>query len=916
MRRLVVLLIFCGLVACSNSEIVSSSEADVKPDTFPGMMRVLASSVFTVLGTDDSQARSNERPSMKVLFDYDFSIGRHEVTCDEFNSLMQSSIGLALACEDGNMPATNVTFYDAVLFANERSKSEKLDTAYTYASGKFDSEGHCVNLEGFAYHPEVSAYRLPTEAEWVLVAGQKWNTQKAWTAENSDYRLHRVCELSDSTEICDIMGNAMEWVNDWMGPFRDVTVENFVGAPDGGSIGERVVKGGSYRNQASFITLYGRGDVYTVTSATRADYVGFRLAFGQVPDAKWMGRDGDANPNRIVGIAEATTMRAFTGTYKVKLAFRNDVSGNLAYIDYSGGTSSVVEIVDTLDVFHPEISPDGERVAFCTRLEGVSGVSSLYVRDLNAEGTNLVKLDVESAAIPRWRVLANGDTVIVYVTDAGNNKDDAAFRASSTWQVRFSNGRFGTPEKLFDGAYHGGISEDNSLAVTGARLLRARVADSGSTVTGNARDTTWYDGEQACNASLAKDSSKRTLFLDFGGKAGRTFVGKDYGTHERMLVVDSTGALIQSVAAPAGYSFDHSEWVVGRNLAVATLLNAGGAHQKVVLVDFGDSSVVDLVEGDELWHPSLWARPVVLPDADSPIDLDSAGAYLSESHELEQVRFRIKLEKFWKRIDSTKVFLAGSSRMEMGVGPEIYPEWEMLNFGVTGIDPARDYYFIRNYALNHSQNLKAIVVSVDLDGWHCYEDHLELVLLGGPGYVYDASHDFWKDGVPKGFVEAVENSYPAPLEEVNSFSVRGGLFPPSRGWDADAVEILKDSVFTEKEMACVNARIEDLMAIVDIASERDIYVIGIIFPQAPQYRETGSFGLYGLQRSVAKKKIAYLDSLAKAKPYFVLMDENKMGNHDYTDEMAQNRDHLSYKGAVQMTARLDSVLKTLKWTSK
>ena len=106
------------------------------------------------------------------------------------------------------------------------------------------------------------------------------------------------------------------------------------------------------------------------------------------------------------------------------------------------------------------------------------------------------------------------------------------------------------------------------------------------------------------------------------------------------------------------------------------------------------------------------------------------------------------------------------------------------------------------------------------------------------------------------------------------------------------------------------------MAIVDIASERDIYVIGIIFPQAPQYRETGSFGLYGLQRSVAKKKIAYLDSLAKAKPYFVLMDENKMGNHDYTDEMAQNRDHLSYKGAVQMTARLDSVLKTLKWTSK
>ena len=117
-------------------------------------------------------------------------------------------------------------------------------------------------------------------------------------------------------------------------------------------------------------------------------------------------------------------------------------------------------------------------------------------------------------------------------------------------------------------------------------------------------------------------------------------------------------------------------------------------------------------------------------------------------------------------------------------------------------------------------------------------------------------------------------------------------------------------------MDCLNARIDDLMAIVDVAAERDIYVIGIVFPQAPYYMETGAYGLYGLQRSVASKKFAYLDSLAKANPYFVLMDENKMGKHDYTDKMAQNRDHLSYLGAKQMTARLDSVLKTLEWASK
>ena len=165
----------------------------------------------------------------------------------------------------------------------------------------------------------------------------------------------------------------------------------------------------------------------------------------------------------------------------------------MSFVDYSNGALSVVEIEDTLNAYHPDISPDGKKVAFSTGLEGVSGKSTVYVRDLNAEGSNLVKLDVKTAAIPRWRVLENGDTVIVYVTDAGNNKDDAAFMSTSTWQVKFSKGKFGEPKKLFDGAYHGGISEDNSLAVTGARLLRAR--------TGSESEV-WYNGDQACKSIM------------------------------------------------------------------------------------------------------------------------------------------------------------------------------------------------------------------------------------------------------------------------------------------------------------------------------------------------------------------------------------------------------------------------------
>jgi hypothetical protein len=41
------------------------------------------------------------------------------------------------------------------------------------------------------------------------------------------------------------------------------------------------------------------------------------------------------------------------------------------------------------------------------------------------------------------------------------------------------------------------------------------------------------------------------------------------------------------------------------------------------------------------------------------------------------------------------------------------------------------------------------------------------------------------------------------------------------------------------------------------------------------------------------------------------MDENKMGDHDYTDDMAYDRDHLATKGAEQLSSRIDALIHTL-----
>lgn len=921
MRSLCFLLIVVCLGACSNSvsiESLNRSRLDLEADTLSGMIRVTAVGAQAVLGTDDSLVALSEMPSMKVLLDYSFSIGRHEVTCGEFNDLMEPATGLRLDCDGDSVPATDLTYYDAVLFANERSKAENLDTAYTYTSIRFDDQKHCVGMEGFIYRATEDAYRLPTEAEWVLVAQKHLNVDKAWVSENSNYKLHKVCALEKDPKIpCDMAGNAMEWMNDWLGFFKDTTVTNYVGGPDGGNLGERVVKGGSYQNSAERINLYSRGDVYTVTSSTRAGYVGFRLAFGKIPEATWIGYNGLTITSRISPLVNSTSIRSVSETYKMKLAFRNNLTGNLSFIDYSTGVLYVAEIEDTIPVYHPEISPNGEYVAFCTGMEGVSGNSQIYLRRLDLNGGNAVKLNVKNAALPRWRILENGDTVLVYVSDAGNNKEEGTFSKTSTWQVIVRNGRFLKPVKLFNGAYHGGISEDRRLAVTGARLLRARLAKGMSTVTGKARDTVWYNGEQACNVSLAQDSSKKTLFLDFGGSTGQSFAGEKYGTHERLLVADSTGQLVQTVAAPSGYSFDHAEWVQGRsNLAVATLTNAQGAHTKVVLVNMEDGQIMDLVEAEDLWHPCFWMhRPIEIAKFD--LDPDSAGVYMNSDDDFGAVLMRFNMELLWRYRDSANVVVVGSSRPLTGVCPKCFGrKFFAVNLAHTpnSIYASRDY--LDMYVYKHFSKLKYIVLSLDIDFWYKVDgpegDNFFVKDYSKyPGYVYDENHGFWESGYPEGLLEYTENYLTVPYERLYVEDRGRKLGMECKSWGTKA-EVEMDSTYYDERENLIEHSMAALEDIIRKAKEHDVTVVGLIFPQNPKYRKTGAFGRYGLRRSRAQTLIKEIRGLEKTFSNFKLMDENKMGKHGYADRFASDNDHLCSMGSPVLTKKVDSLLKTLE----
>ena len=145
------------------------------------------------------------------------------------------------------------------------------------------------------------------------------------------------------------------------------------------------------------------------------------------------------------------------------------------------------------------------------------------------------------------------------------------------------------------------------------------------------------------------------------------------------------------------------------------------------------------------------------------------------------------------------------------------------------------------------------------------------------------------------------------------------IYEPSRGFFSDEgvawgpATVEQDSnwggAYGE---AKIKWNLERLRGFIAKTAPLKVKVIGLIFPLNPGYRNTGSYGRYGPRRSEAMRILDSLNLYQREYPNFILMDENKNGNHDYPDKCALNTDHLSIQGASKVTLRLDSLLKTLK----
>ena len=264
-----------GLV-CQDDEVGGAACVE-PPPALDGFVLIPAGEF--VMGSPPGElGRFDDETQHRVRLTRSFWMGTTEVTQGEWAALMGNNPSWFANCGD-DCPVENVTWFDAVAYANALSRSEGLEECYG-ANGAF------AGLD-------CAGYRLPTEAEWEYAA--RAGTQTAfhsgnitrtvcaldpnldaagWYCGNSGDTTHPVAgKQPNAWGLFDVHGNVWEWVQDWYDDYpNDALTIDPIG-PGGG--GDRVRRGGSWSGyarfaRAAFRDWYGPG--------LRNVNLGFRLA--------------------------------------------------------------------------------------------------------------------------------------------------------------------------------------------------------------------------------------------------------------------------------------------------------------------------------------------------------------------------------------------------------------------------------------------------------------------------------------------------------------------------------------------------------------------------------------------------------------------------------------------------------------
>jgi len=889
--------------------------------------QIMSSGAFFRLGSLDPQSSPGERTGW-TRFAHDYWLDTTEVTQTEYQNLTGRDPA-SVATRSASKPVVSVTWFDAILFCNARSKRDHLDTIYEYSSASADLTGSVWALQGLTSHLDRNGWRLPTEAEWEYAAragstssyawGELADSAKAveyaWFLKNAGASLHEAAKLKPNAwGFYDMAGNVMEWVQDWKGAFPKDTVTDFVGPDAPPDVPEAPLKGGAYTYGLEHLRPSSRTATYAAYRSAKAEYVGFRCARGGFTPT-YTNASGQAVQAPPVSILRSDVARLL-GARSARLVFLNRVDGKgiLSWIDYGESSPVVRSLPDKDPVFHPAISPDGNWVAWCTVLEGSTGTSRIKARKLSKNDSTV--LDLGSGAIPRWWV--NGtDTFLIRGSTAMDNTG-SDWSSGNTLAQRWSGGGLtgSVDEWTASGGYHDGRS-GRHLYTGYRRLKRYDVGDKSSRTLfaypQNGKSA--GDTSQVCNASAAPDGSGRVMFLDFGYSGRSTVVGRPYGIHEVAFVADSVGNVLQTFPVASGKSqWDHLEWSNHPQWAVGVALENSGAYEEVHLLDLSTGNTLPLASGSELWMPNLWVGDERFNPSGLKIDPDSAGNYEAKlDHSLSSItgdaifsEFSQKVKQFWGMRDSIQIAMVGSSRMGSGIICSEFHTGRTYNWGMTASHTYGDIQIVRNYLLLHSPNLKVVGLSL-MPGWLLESDGLDIwkAESNSVGFRYDQNHGFWRDSIVSGFDQSLGDGYPLTSEKMQQLS--GDWYMAPAGWGASPPLVFRYSALEESAPALAG----NLKLIRELA--RDLQSKGILlfminFPQSRHYKEAPYAETYGVKWDRYRNLIDSVNAIEKQYSNFHVYDAYNAGENDYDSLDFNNESHLSELGARKLSHRLDSVI--------
>lgn len=264
-------------------------------------------------------AGKNSDRQVQVTLTRAFRIGQTEVTRKQWEAAgfqlpERSQLAGDADCAEPSCPVSNVSFLDAIAFANRYSEQQDLAPCYALAgcTGEVGKDYRCESIKATAESVYAcEGYRLPTEAEWEYAArggtGTAFFTGEitpldhesdcaldaaldriAWYCHNSNGRAHPAGEKeANGWGLHDTAGNVFEWCNDLFdgtgygdGPLVDptgsLTPGNDLTPPRSTNVANylRIARGG---NHVSSSTVTKASKRFSINQEAADSGIGFRL---------------------------------------------------------------------------------------------------------------------------------------------------------------------------------------------------------------------------------------------------------------------------------------------------------------------------------------------------------------------------------------------------------------------------------------------------------------------------------------------------------------------------------------------------------------------------------------------------------------------------------------------------------------